>query len=187
MMLGAEVTWNQFFFNNLLPVTLGNTIAGVLMMVSRGLNTLLRTAAVRLPLSAPMRLPRQSLHGWINLLATGCQRVRDSLAEHVPAHPRSSGDRVLGVVRHARQEAGGGRPLHIHQLAPRQSTGREGGCAKRTQRASTVQQGVRHRLTSSQGGRVGELVSDCVRLCSAGGGFGAAADEGVAPSSFFSA
>ncbi|PNW83155.1 hypothetical protein CHLRE_06g309000v5 [Chlamydomonas reinhardtii] len=32
MMLGAEVTWSQFFFNNLIPVTLGNTIAGVLMM-----------------------------------------------------------------------------------------------------------------------------------------------------------
>ncbi len=32
MCLGAEVTWSQFFFNNLLPVTLGNTIAGVFMM-----------------------------------------------------------------------------------------------------------------------------------------------------------
>ncbi|GIL83216.1 hypothetical protein Vretifemale_12072 [Volvox reticuliferus] len=32
MMLGANVTWGQFFFNNLLPVTLGNTIAGVIMM-----------------------------------------------------------------------------------------------------------------------------------------------------------
>ncbi|KAG2483579.1 hypothetical protein HYH03_017586 [Edaphochlamys debaryana] len=32
MMLGAKVTWSQFFLNNLLPVTLGNTIAGVFMM-----------------------------------------------------------------------------------------------------------------------------------------------------------
>ncbi len=36
MCLGADVTWSQFFFNNLIPVTLGNTIAGVLMMVSLG-------------------------------------------------------------------------------------------------------------------------------------------------------
>lgn len=32
MSLGADVSWSQFFFNNLLPVTLGNTIAGVFMM-----------------------------------------------------------------------------------------------------------------------------------------------------------
>ncbi|GLC33508.1 hypothetical protein PLESTB_000082700 [Pleodorina starrii] len=32
ILLGANVTWGQFVFNNLLPVTLGNTIAGVVMM-----------------------------------------------------------------------------------------------------------------------------------------------------------
>ncbi|GFR49011.1 hypothetical protein Agub_g11032 [Astrephomene gubernaculifera] len=32
MVLGAQVTWEQFLWSNLLPVTLGNTIAGVVLM-----------------------------------------------------------------------------------------------------------------------------------------------------------
>ncbi len=32
MTLGAPVTWAQAFLNNILPVTLGNTIAGFFMM-----------------------------------------------------------------------------------------------------------------------------------------------------------
>lgn len=34
MMLGAPVTVSEFVFNNLIPVTIGNTIAGALCMAT---------------------------------------------------------------------------------------------------------------------------------------------------------
>jgi len=34
IVLGAEVTWAQFFMNNLLPVTLGNIVAGVVLVAT---------------------------------------------------------------------------------------------------------------------------------------------------------
>eukprot|EP01025_Chloroclados_australasicus_P013130 TRINITY_DN1623_c0_g5_i1.p2 TRINITY_DN1623_c0_g5~~TRINITY_DN1623_c0_g5_i1.p2 ORF type:complete len:327 (-),score=46.49 TRINITY_DN1623_c0_g5_i1:398-1378(-) len=34
IVLGANVTWGQFFLNNLLPVTLGNIVAGVLLVAT---------------------------------------------------------------------------------------------------------------------------------------------------------